>query len=185
MSRRTTTAALALLSTLGLAACSAPSDGGQATPAPPASSTATNSSITNPKDVSAVTDACTLLTPEQLASLDGAGSEAKPGTSGYGQPDCMWSNDNFGALVSLVDGGGPDVIFSKEMIERVEVSGYPAALMGKTDVICRIEVAVADTQQIDIDYSRYGGKTPELMDNCGMAQKLAAEVVKNLPAASS
>ncbi|GAA4885544.1 DUF3558 domain-containing protein [Saccharopolyspora cebuensis] len=186
MSRRTTLPALALLATLSVAACSSPgAEGPQATPPPEESATDSGTAIEEPRDISTVTDACTLLTEEQLSGLGGAGSTPAVEESEYGQPKCRWSNDNYSVSVALFDGGGADVIFTKPDINRVDVGGYPAGHRPGNDRLCRVEVLVAEYQQIDVSYSRYGGETPELKDTCGMAQKLATEAVKNLPAASS
>ncbi|WP_433871164.1 DUF3558 domain-containing protein [Saccharopolyspora sp. CA-218241] len=173
--------AFSLLATLGIAACST-SDGGSTTPPTQATSQAETSTIENPRDLKAVADACTLLTPDQLAAL-GGGGQPEASTSAYQEPQCYWRNDAFGVDVAInTVAGGLDVAFKEPGTERTEIASFPAAKSGETTTLCHIAVVVAEDQQLEIDYTRFGGDTPEMLDTCGMAEKLAAEAVKNLPA---
>src|SRR5690606_8962375 len=125
-------------------------------------STAQGSQIPNPKNLKAVTDACTLLTPNDLSEI-GGGGEPEAQTSSYGETQCDWQGENYGVGVAVnTKFGGPEKIFSKSGVTQIEVAGYPAGKMDETTALCRIEVAVADDQNVEIDYTKLGGKSPEM-----------------------
>ncbi|GAB3283090.1 DUF3558 domain-containing protein [Parasphingorhabdus pacifica] len=194
MQRRATLISVAALA-LSLTGCaqssegtaeSAPDSGESAASTQPSEPTDPALRISNPKDLGTVTDACDLLTPEQLTALS-AGTEAEPDTTVYGESKCSWRNDDFRMTVALnaTTGTGPEKIHedgkASDNFQPTEVDGYPAARVDEQSTLCRVEVGIADDQAVAINYSKRGGDAPELQDPCGYAEKIASEALKNIP----
>lgn len=182
---------VSMLSIVGMAACSPAGTNAPETAKPGDSATSEANSapqVKQPKNLEAISDACQLLTSEQLAQL-GAEAAPKPDTSEYGESKCTWSNDKLAATVALnaKTGTGPKQIFeqgeSTDNFAPTEVDGYPAARVDQQSDLCRIEVGVSDTTSVAINYFKYSGGTPEMQDPCGYAEKIASEALKNIPAA--
>lgn len=183
---------MSVLAVLGLAAC-APSNGGsnepgtsEATSAAPSSVTGSGAKIDQPKNLSSITNACDLLTPEQLTELGAAGSKAPvPDKSAYGGPGCDWQNDSFGLIVGVdnVTGLGAEAVIESGQTDGKpsNVDGYPAARIGEQSSLCRVDVAVSESQSFTVDFAKYSGKDPAMQDPCGYAEKIASEILKNLP----
>lgn len=185
MLRRVLTAT-STLAVLGISACSGATPEPAPTPsAPPTTNVPSAPQVQNPKNLKSIADACQLLTPEQVATL-GGGAPA-PDTSVYGESQCTWSNEAFATTVAINTAGGPAKIFdspeSNDNFQPTQVGGYPAARIDAQSVVCRVEVGVAEDQSVEINYSKFGGTSPEMQDPCGYAEKIAGEAVKNIPAA--
>ncbi|RKT83722.1 Protein of unknown function [Saccharopolyspora antimicrobica] len=141
--------------------------------------------VENPKNLKAVTNACDLLTPEQISQL-GGGGQPEEDTSAYGETQCYWSGDAFAVGVAVnTTSGGPAKIHeagsSRDNFEPTTVDGYPGARVDKQDILCRIELGVADDQSVEINYTKHSGGSPEMDDSCGFAEKIASETLKNIP----
>lgn len=185
MIRRASLTAASLLAVLGASACS-PSTPEPApeSSAPPATSAPSAPEVQNPKNLKSINDACQLLTPEQVAQLGGGAPQGD--TSVYGESQCAWANENFAATVAInTTVGGPAKIFedpeSSDNFTPTQVDGYPAARIDAQSVVCRVEVGIAEDQSVEINYSKFGGTDPEMQDPCGYAEKIASEVLKNIP----
>ncbi|MGW3469420.1 DUF3558 domain-containing protein [Saccharopolyspora sp. NPDC000995] len=188
MQRRATLTALSLFATLGVSACSPEGTGFQPSPPqtkPPTATTSAVPKVENPKNLKAVSDACSLLTPDQLSQL-GGGGEPKGSISEYGETQCSWRNDNFrtnvaintkhGGLAKITENSG-----SRDNFKPTQVDGYQGARVDEQSTLCRVELAIADDQSIEINFSLRGGDTPEMKDPCGYAEKITSEVLKNIP----
>ncbi|MGW1677668.1 DUF3558 domain-containing protein [Saccharopolyspora sp. NPDC002376] len=187
MRRSASITAVSVFAVLGISACSP----GGSTPAP--SSTAETPSATapsapkvdKPKNLKSVTNACDLLTSDQLSQLGGDGKPEED-TSAYGETQCYWSGDAFAVGVSVnTTSGGPAKIqeagSSRDNFEPTTVDGYPGARVDKQDILCRIELGVADDQSVEINYTKHSGGSPEMDDPCGFAEKITSQVLKNIP----
>lgn len=182
----TFTAAIAL-AILGVSAC-APS-GSSSTPSSTTSGAAATTSaapgVENPKNLKSITDACQLLTPEQISQL-GGGGQPEEDTSAYGESQCYWSGDAFAVGVAInTASGGPAKIYkasaSRNNFAPTTVDGYPGARVDKQDILCRIELGVADDQSIEVNYTKHSGGSPEMNDPCRFAEKITSEVLRNVP----
>lgn len=176
---------------VGLSGCSAASPGNETadtSSAAPSSEKADDPALAvdTPKNLKAVTDACSLLTAEQLKALGGDGAP-KAAESIFGESECSWQGDNFGAIVGIntTTGMGPERIQQQvenaENSEATKVAGYPAARVDEQSALCRIEVGVAEEQAFTVNYSKHAAELPEMADTCGYGEKIAAEVLKNIP----
>ncbi|WP_170837547.1 DUF3558 domain-containing protein [Actinopolyspora xinjiangensis] len=175
-----------------LAGCAAPGGSGGA-PTSGASSTesATRSAesgaaIENPKDLGAVSNACTLLTGRQLGEL---GMNAEPTyreEAMLGIRPCDWSGDRFAfTIIPDTKSGGIDELYATDNhgrgYERTEVADYPAAWVRRTDLTCRAKVGVSADASVDVHFTSY--REPERSQPCESASEIAAMVLKNIPAA--
>lgn len=140
--------------------------------------------VEKPKNLKAIADACTLLAPPQVAAL-GAGA-TKPDKTPQGEPKCSWTNGNFMAMASInTQLGGPSKIYQGETpgddFKPVEIDGFPAARLDGMSTLCKVEVGVAEDQSLELNYQLIGGETPEMKDPCSYAERLSAEMLKNIP----
>ncbi|GGI68582.1 hypothetical protein GCM10011581_01900 [Saccharopolyspora subtropica] len=192
MLRRANLTAIAALAVLAAAGCSVPNSSGQNPPSSAASEPTSSSSnpaakVDKPKNLASITDACQVLTQEQLTTLNAVNAKApEPGSSPNGHPMCQWSNDNFGLIVGVdnTTGLGTGYIVEKAESSNAElrnIDGYPAVRMDETNLLCRVEVGVSDKEHIAVDFTRHSDAVPEMQDSCGYAEKIASEVLKNLP----
>ncbi|MEV0703831.1 DUF3558 domain-containing protein [Saccharopolyspora sp. NPDC050389] len=190
MLRRATLTAVSLLAVLGVSACSP----GSTTPpktTPTESATTTSSSVPkveNPKNLKAITDACQLLTEAQVAQLGGDAGAKPPeeSKSKYDESQCKWRNDAFtayaaintkaGGLAKIMDAAG-----SSDNFKETQVGGYQGARVDEQSNLCRIELAIADDQSLEVNYFKNAGGTPEMNDPCGYAEKITSEALKNIP----
>ncbi|WP_168586374.1 DUF3558 domain-containing protein [Saccharopolyspora sp. ASAGF58] len=192
MLRRATLTAASLLAVLGASACS-PSGATNPpkTTTESASSTAATPKVENPKNLKAVTDACKLLAEEQVARLGGdAGAKPPEGSNSeeYGEPQCKWRNDAFNATIAIntKHGGLAEIqsfIESSDSFKPTQVGGYQGARVDEQSTLCRIELAVADDQSLEVNYFKNAGGTPEMNDPCGFAEKITSEALTNVPGA--
>ncbi|MHA6800467.1 DUF3558 domain-containing protein [Bounagaea algeriensis] len=190
--RRTTLATTTVLAALGLASCATPTDSGSQPEQPPTNQQATSGqqdaalSIDQPKNLRAVKDPCSLLTPEQLQQL-GETAQPEPTESGWGGPACDWSGEQFAVTVTPDTqlGTGPQQMYASAQssgdFHPTKLHGYPALHKNRQSLLCRTEVAVSKDASFSVDYTRYAGDAPEMQDSCGYADKIAAEVLKNIP----
>lgn len=188
MLRRSILITASAFSIIGLAACSPAQTDTPESPETQHSTSETNPApaVDKPKNLAAITDACQLLTTQQLTQL-GAQATPKPSETAYGESKCKWSNGDLAATVALnaTTDTGPEQIFEMEEITdnftRTEVDGYPAARVDEQSDLCRVEVGVSDTTSFSVNYYKYSGDSPEMQDPCGYAEKIASEVLKNIP----
>lgn len=177
---------LSAIAVLGAAACSPPrAEPEAAEPTAPPTTSPPVPQVENPKSLTGITDACQLLTPEQLAAL-GGGGDPEESESLYGESQCFWRNDNFATNVAInTTFGGTAKIFespqSSDNFAPTQVDGYPAARVDEQSTLCRVEVGLSEDQSVEINYSKRGGDAPEMQDPCGYAEKIAGEVLKNVP----
>ncbi|MCA1190231.1 MULTISPECIES: DUF3558 domain-containing protein [unclassified Saccharopolyspora] len=142
--------------------------------------------VDQPKTVAAVTDACRLLTPEQLSTL-GAEKNGEPGTTTFGEPKCDWSTEAFAFSVGLYvkTGGDAEQIYrsadNHDNFAPTRIGEYPAARVNAQSSTCSVEVGISDSESVTIDYTKYSGGTPEVADPCGYAEKIATEVLNGIP----
>ncbi|MDA3630791.1 DUF3558 domain-containing protein [Saccharopolyspora sp. WRP15-2] len=189
MQRRASLAAVSLLAVLGASACSP--GGSTETPGSnaPESSTASDApKVEKPKNLKAVTDACQLLTKQQVSDLGGTNERRPPqqSTNTYGEPSCQWANDAFTATVSInTKFGGLKRVMqnrkSRQDYKPTQLEGYEGGRVGEQSNLCRIELGIADDQSLEINYAKNAGGTPEMDDSCGFAEKITSEALKNVP----
>lgn len=184
---------LGTIAVLGMSACSqakpdTPEPTGSGSPsAGPTSGAGSVPEVENPKNLKAITDACVLLTSEQLAQLGGGGAPDREKTM-YGESKCTWSNDKFSTTIALnaTTGTGPAEVAESDQSDRAaqpSVNGYPAAHIDKTTILCRVEVAVAKNQSIAVNYAVNSGDAPAMQKPCQYAERIAGEALENIPAA--
>ncbi|MGI8309821.1 DUF3558 domain-containing protein [Saccharopolyspora hattusasensis] len=190
MQRRAALTALSLLAVLGVSACSpggSDRDPTSAASEPPAAPTSAVPKVENPKNLKATTDACQLITKDQLSKLGAAGEgKTEQSMSEYGETQCFIRNDAFainiaintkyGGLAKIMEGAN-----SSDNFKPTQVDGYQGARVDEQSTLCRVELAIADDQSIEINFSLRGGDTPEMKDPCGYAEKITSEVLKNIP----
>lgn len=192
MLRRATVTAISLLAVLGAAACSP--GGSTNTPSSNTDEATTTSPATpkveNPKNLKSITDACQLLTDQQVKSLGGVNERRPPEQSpnGYGEPSCEWANDAFTAAVSInTKHGGLEKVLknaeTRKSYKLTQLDGYQGARVDEQSDLCRIELAIADDQSLEVNYFKNAGGTPEMNDPCGYAEKIISEALKNVPGA--
>ncbi|MHA6804900.1 DUF3558 family protein [Salinifilum ghardaiensis] len=61
------------------------------------------------------------------------------------------------------------------------MQGYPANHEGRQSRLCSTDVGVPDSASFRVDFTRTGGKAPEMQDPCGYADTIATEVLENIP----
>ncbi|MEU5850639.1 DUF3558 domain-containing protein [Saccharopolyspora shandongensis] len=190
MQRRAAFTALSLLAVLGVSACSPGGSGSEQTSAAPKPTTAPTSAVPkveNPKNLKSTTDACQLITKDQLSQLGAEGEgKTEQSTSEYGETQCFIRNDAFainiaintkvGGLAKIMEGAD-----SSDNFKPTQVGGYQGARVDEQSTLCRVELAVADDQSIEVNFSLRGGDSPEMKDPCGYAEKISSEVLKNIP----
>lgn len=189
--RRTTalTASFFVLTTIS--ACAVGQGGGGKQLEPSGSQEAVDPAlkVDSPKNLKGITDACQLLTPEQLNQLGADEPEIEPSTNPqYQEPSCDISSDALKITIDInTEHGGMTAANSRasnfENFEATEVDGYPAAQVNAAGNLCTILTGVADDQSIEIYYAKNSGGTPEMEDPCGYANKIPAEALKNIPPA--
>lgn len=187
MRRCASITAVALFAVLGASACS---PGGSQTPPSSTTESPTTTApsapkVEKPKNLKGISNACQLLTSEQLSQL-GGGGQPEEDTSAYGETQCYWSGDAFAVGVSInTTSGGPARIYqaggTRDNFAPTTVDGYPGARVDKQDILCRIELGVAETQSVEVNYTKHSGGSPEMNDPCGFAEKITSEVLKNIP----
>lgn len=186
MLRHAALTTVSLLAVLGVSACSAETPAPVPTsPTPPATTAPAVPKVENPKNLKGIADACQLLKPEQLAAL-GGGGEPEQSMSEYDESQCFWRNDNFATNVAIntTQGGLAKITEKGEISDNfapTQVEGYQGARIDEQQGLCRIELAIADDQSVEVNYSIRGGDTPEMQDGCGYAEKITSEVLKNIP----
>ncbi|WP_308198073.1 DUF3558 domain-containing protein [Saccharopolyspora soli] len=189
MLRRATLTAVSLLALVGAAACS---PGGSTTPPSsssdePAASASAAPKVENPKNLKTITNACQLLTTDQLAQLGATGSQApEQSTSQYGESQCHFQSEPFSAYVAInTKFGGLERLTqdasSSDNFKPTQVDGYQGARIDEQSDLCKVELAIADDQSVEINYFKNSGGTPEMDDPCGYAEKISSEVLKNIP----
>ncbi|MER7078074.1 Protein of unknown function [Saccharopolyspora kobensis] len=193
MLRRATLTAVSLLAVLGASACSPGGSGPSPEPTSnPSESAATSEApkVENPKNLKAITNACDLLTDEQVKALGGTDERKPPeeSKSTYGETKCQWTTDAFSATVTInTQFGGAEKIKSnagtRDNYELIQFEGYTGARVDAESTLCRIELAVADDQSLEVNYYKNAGGTPEMDDPCGFAEKITGEALKNTPGA--
>jgi uncharacterized protein DUF3558 len=188
--RRATLTAVSLLVVLGASACS---PGGSTTPpkttsTESASTTSAAPKVENPKNLKAITDACQLLTKDQVAQLGGDTGAQPPeeSKSEYDESQCKWRSDAFTAYAAInTKFGGLAKIMeaaeSSDNFKQTQVDGYQGARVDEQSNLCRIELAIADDQSLEINYFKNAGGTPEMNDPCSFAEKITSEALKNIP----
>lgn len=141
--------------------------------------------IESPKNLKAVDDACSLLTPQQLNEL---GMKAKPehDESPLGVPVCDWNGDKYQmSIIPDVKSGGIDTLYkSRPSVRKSTVSGYPAAWLNKQSLLCRVEVGVAPDAVLTISYTSHAGSAKAesgAIKPCKEGEKIAAMALKNVP----
>ncbi|GAA0511700.1 DUF3558 domain-containing protein [Saccharopolyspora thermophila] len=190
MQRRATLVTISLLAVLGASACS---PGGSTPPPPSTTSEASGSTsavpkVENPKNLKAVTNACQLLTDQQVKALGGVSERRPPAErpSEYGETSCQWATDAFTVNIAINTKYGGlakimEVADSSDNFKPTQVNGYQGARVDEQSDLCRIELAVADDQSLEVNYAKNAGGTPEMDDPCGYAEKISSEVLKNVP----
>ena len=173
-----------------LGACSQQTGGDPSptTSSSPSSGSATSSTpkVDQPKNLKAV-DACQLLNSSQLHEL-GATATPTAGQSVWGEKSCEWGNDdiNIGLSPDTTHGKGLSTVYANmsgtENFLPMKIAGYPAARTAKQTISCGIYVATSDTQDFLVDLTVLGAKRADHEDPCSLAQKVAADVLSNLPA---
>ncbi|MCI2424246.1 DUF3558 domain-containing protein [Saccharopolyspora sp. K220] len=180
---------MSLLALVGAAACS---PGGSTTPPSsssdePAASASAAPKVENPKNLKTITNACQLLTTDQLAQLGATGSQApEQSTSQYGESQCHFQSEPFSAYVAInTKFGGLERLTqdasSSDNFKPTQVDGYQGARIDEQSDLCKVELAIADDQSVEINYFKNSGGTPEMDDPCGYAEKISSEVLKNIP----
>lgn len=156
-------------------------------PAPPPIAVDPRHKVSNPKNYLAVTNPCDVLTPWQLREL-GLGDNNYPAPDSWASyPRCDWG---YGVHTNLYI--GLDVIWwdrntarhrSRTAAELIgdgrqvhRIDGYPADIRPGAAGLCRLSVAVADNQVLEIKFSRHDNADP-----CGYIERVASVVIKNLP----
>lgn len=144
--------------------------------------------VTDPRDLTGVQDACTLLNPEQRTRVGAGDAEFTTTTNEYGNSTCEIFGDAFNAAVDIdTSHGGMTNLNSKkdnfDSFTPTEVSGYPAAELNAESTACKVSVGVADDQSIEVDFSKNSGGSPEMNDPCGYASKIVVEALRNIPPA--
>ncbi|MFR9728625.1 DUF3558 domain-containing protein [Saccharopolyspora sp. MS10] len=189
MLRRTSALTASLLVLTAISSC-AVGGGGEQTP-PQASPSTENVdpalAVKNPKNLKSVTDACQLLTPEQRTALQVEGAPTQR-QSEFNEPACEFSSSAFDTSLDVnTNAGGMTAAHERrdnfDNFEATEVAGYPAVKVNFSENLCNLAVGVSDTQSLHVYYLVISGGTPEMEDACGYASKIAAEAVKNIPAA--
>ncbi|MGI8307864.1 DUF3558 domain-containing protein [Saccharopolyspora hattusasensis] len=173
---------------LGLAGCATP---GTPEPTPgQETSTAANDPfhIAEPKNLSAVADACQLLNQDQIGQL--SAGQPVPGQSEWGQGRCGWSNQLFAIELAPDTAQGQGISWMAKTAgdngkPNAKVNGYPAVHYGETRGSCATLVGTSDTETLLVNYQigSEGRGNPEYEDPCGMADKVAGMVLENLPPA--
>ncbi|MGJ7905627.1 DUF3558 family protein [Actinopolyspora sp. H202] len=139
--------------------------------------------IEDPRDLRAVSDACTLLSERQLGEL-GMNAEPTYKEGLLGIRPCDWSGDEFAFSVRVdTKSGGIDELYETDNygrgLERTEVAGYPAAWVRRTDLTCRAEVGVSADASVGVHYTSY--REPQRSRPCQSASEIAAMVLENIP----
>ncbi|MEV5540826.1 DUF3558 domain-containing protein [Saccharopolyspora shandongensis] len=181
---------MTLLAVLSASAC-APGGKNPEPSAPSSSAADTNAAapkVENPKNLKAITDACQLLTDQQVKDLGGVSERRPPekSTNSYGESRCQWATDAFTAAASInTKHGGLAKIQqnaeNRQNYKLTQLAGYQGARVDEQSDLCRIELAVADDQSLEVNYFKNAGGTPEMNDPCGYAEKITSEVLKNIP----
>ncbi|MDR7302854.1 DUF3558 domain-containing protein [Haloactinomyces albus] len=187
-----TRAAAAAVLAAGVASCAGP---GAETPEPTTGSetspSATKSpfSISQPKDLAAISDPCRLLTPQQVQQL-GAGEPQPDGKSPWGQAQCLWDSQKLAISVSpdTVQGQGiRTAAFNNSESGKPthRVRGYPAVHSYPSDISCGTFVGTSKTDVVSVSFTvgSAGRGAPEYADPCAMSDKIAGMVLENLPPA--
>ncbi len=174
------------LAVLVATGCS-PSGAGSPEPTPTAQTTSKQSTpevtIEKPKNLRAVSDSCSLLTAQQLATL-GMAAKPKHKDSMLGIPSCDWSGDEFAmTIIPDTNSGGITQIYKTEPdAKKTTVSGYPAAWVDKQSISCRVEIGVSKDAMVGISYfSNTTSDQASQATPCKQGEKIAAMVLKNIP----
>lgn len=191
MLRRASVLAASALVLAATSSCALNAGSGQESPQPappPAGNVDPALKVESPKNVSGISDACQLLTPEQRAALQIDGSPAPQQKNDYGAPSCEFVGELTTVFVDINTGhGGISQTYSnKDSFDNfapTEVTGYPAAQVDAASSLCTVMTGVADDQAIDIYFAKNSAQSPEMDDACGYAKKIAGEALKNVPAA--
>lgn len=182
--------ATASLLVLGLAGCSSTTPG---EPEPTSAGESTSAAsdpfhIDRPKNLKAISDPCQLLTPQQLQEL-GAATSGQHEQSQWGQPGCLWRNQNLSVNVA------PDTVqrqglrYTAKIVgddngnPTAAVDGYPALHYGATSGSCGTYVGTSDQELFFVSFQRgsEGRNNPEYADPCRVADRVAGMVISNLP----
>ncbi|MCA1190233.1 MULTISPECIES: DUF3558 domain-containing protein [unclassified Saccharopolyspora] len=180
--------AAAALALAALTSCSVGSGGTAETSSDPAPQQSVDPAlrVTDPRDLTGVQDACTLLNPEQRTRLGAGDAEFTTTTNEYGNSTCEIFGDAFNAAVDIdTNHGGITNLNSKkdnfDSFTPTEVAGYPAAELNAESTACKVSVGIADDQSIEVDFSKNSGGSPEMNDPCGYAKTITNELLVNIP----
>ncbi|WP_258345502.1 DUF3558 domain-containing protein [Saccharopolyspora gregorii] len=188
MLRRTSVLAASFFAVTAISSCAVGGGGEQPPQAAPSKENVDPAlAVQNPKNLKGVQDACQLLTAEQRAALQVDG-QTEQADSEYQEPACDINGDVLNTSIAInTNHGGMTAAHARkdnfDNFEPTEVAGYPAVLVNFSDTLCTVAVGVSDTQSVDVYYAKNSGGTPEMDDACGYAEKIAAEVLKNIPPA--
>jgi Protein of unknown function (DUF3558) len=174
-----------------LVACSqqTPGDGSptpSSSPSTPGSSASGAPKVANPKNLKNV-PACQLLSSSQLQDL-GATAAPKTSKSLWGEDECQWINDDISIYLSpdTTQDKGLAIVYANmagsSSFQQLTVSGYPAVRTEKQDISCSISIGTSDTQLFMVDLTVTGVKRANHDDPCALSEKVAADVLSNLPA---
>ncbi|MCP2262117.1 Protein of unknown function (DUF3558) [Streptoalloteichus tenebrarius] len=140
--------------------------------------------VTNPKNLRGV-DPCQMLTQAQLREL-GASLEGKPDQAPWGETLCRWVDDIRVTVAPDTKRRGLAEVYARKKsfnsFQTSSVAGYPAVRADFGAIRCNLNVGVANDQLLLIQYSNNVSRKPEHKDTCVFAERIAAEVLKNLPA---
>lgn len=190
MLRRASVLTASLLMLTAASACSlGQSDAGKQPTSPPSQPADPALQVSNPKNLTGVTDSCQLLTPQQLTELGAADPEIEPYVNEqYKEPSCDISSDAFDITVDInTEHGGMTAAHARkdnfENFAPTEVGEYPAVQVNFQGTVCTVATGISDDQSVEVFYAKNSGGTPEMDDPCGYAKKISAEAIKNIPAA--
>lgn len=190
MLRRASVVTASFIALTAASACSVGESGeNQQSPPPAPSAVDPALKVEEPRNLKEITDACQLLTPEQLTQLGAGDSEPTPSTnSQYQEPTCTISSDALDIIIDInTRNGGMAATYARkdnfELFAPTQVGSYPAAQINFAETQCTVATGIADDQSIEVLYAKNSGGTPEMDDSCGYAKKITTELIKNIPPA--
>ncbi|SHE54207.1 Protein of unknown function [Streptoalloteichus hindustanus] len=130
-------------------------------------------------------DPCQLLTPNQLREL-GAAQSGKPDQAPWGETLCTWSDAIRVTVAPDTKRRGLTEVYLRKSsynnFEASTVAGYPAVRADFGEIRCNVNVGVAEDQLLLVQYANNVSRKVEHKDTCAFGERIAAEVLKNLPA---
>lgn len=184
-SKRIAVACLLGSGVIALTGCSQ-AEPGTSAPAAPPKPPATKPQIANPKNLEAITDACQLLTPEQLGKL-GTSTATEHRRSAWGEDSCTWGVDADGLQVNVAPStktkqGLTSVLKTvRKTAPDEQVDGYPMVTSDRATYTCGIYVQVNSDDTFAVETDKGSSGRPEHQDVCGVAKQVAGMVLTNLP----